>query len=323
MPMASRICASTKWRCGTWPSPDVDRWPGSRRSAGGAHARTPPSLRMSAGTAFHAITPRRPRLLRDLGVLRVDHVHDDARLEHLREPGLDPHAAGAMPSDRRPFPPANSGVEGTPRGSPRAASELACESSSKTDLDSTPYDSRVCLPTKLARPPGSVGQVADCWATCTRAGPAPHGCYNVATMIRSESGCSRIGWRAISMRFAAGRNDRLCHRPWPAGPRIERIRGGRGAARVLWPADREGGVDRGRRPDHTAARCPVAWEQNHWSRLWFCGSSVADSYPGHQRLVKAGCLGAGIGVASGRPGPCAEQGTGRRDRRTGGLGVVR
>ena len=46
------------------------------------------------GTRSSAITAHAPGVLGDPRLFRVDDVHDDAALEHLRKSCLDPHRAG-------------------------------------------------------------------------------------------------------------------------------------------------------------------------------------------------------------------------------------
>jgi hypothetical protein len=55
---------------------------------------TPPCARMS--DAFERHDGYRSGVLGDLGMLDIDDVHDDAALEHLGEPGLDPERAGLL-----------------------------------------------------------------------------------------------------------------------------------------------------------------------------------------------------------------------------------
>ena len=50
---------------------------------------TPPSERMSAGTALERHHGTGASLLGDHRLLGIDDVHDDAALEHLRKTGLD------------------------------------------------------------------------------------------------------------------------------------------------------------------------------------------------------------------------------------------
>ena len=55
---------------------------------------TPPSRRMSDGHALERHDGARAGVLGDLGLLGGGDVHDDAALEHLRQPGLHPERAG-------------------------------------------------------------------------------------------------------------------------------------------------------------------------------------------------------------------------------------
>ena len=57
---------------------------------------TPPSLRISEGTAFERHDGHGAGIFGDAGLFGVDDVHDDAALEHLGEPTLDE----GLPVDR-------------------------------------------------------------------------------------------------------------------------------------------------------------------------------------------------------------------------------
>ena len=57
---------------------------------GHGHARHATFFADVRGDALERHHRARSRLLGDLGLLRVSDVHDDAALEHLRQPDLDP-----------------------------------------------------------------------------------------------------------------------------------------------------------------------------------------------------------------------------------------
>ena len=95
MPSCCSTCASAKWPIRTFAMTGMVTASIMPRISSRLLIRaTPPAARMSAGMRSSAMTATAPGFLRDDGLLRRDDVHDDAALEHLREPALDGDRSG-------------------------------------------------------------------------------------------------------------------------------------------------------------------------------------------------------------------------------------